>query len=171
MIRALIQAVPFLLRNRVGKTYPIVEGFFEQLRKDEGAELPIGAAGFCWGGKHTLLLSHVEQSGGKPLIDAGFTGHPSMLAIPSDIERSRVPISYAIGERDNQVSPKQAEAVRVIVEAKPQSSRGEVKIYEKAAHGFCIRADLEFADVARQALAAEEQCISWFNTHFELIAA
>ncbi|KAJ4154983.1 hypothetical protein LMH87_000253 [Akanthomyces muscarius] len=122
-------------------------GFFEQLRKDEGETLPIGAAGFCWG---------------------GFTGHPSLLALPQDIEKIILPVSFAIGDKDNAISMKQAGTIASILEAKQGHAKGEVKIYENAGHGFCARADIKFKDVEKQATDAEDQCISWFNQHLKI---
>ncbi|CAM1503151.1 Fc.00g079270.m01.CDS01 [Cosmosporella sp. VM-42] len=166
-ISAIIGFIPWILRNRIGKSWPVVKGFFEQLRKEEGATLPIGAAGFCWGGKHTLLLAHGPEINGKRLIDAAFTGHPSFLSLPGDAEKIVVPVSFAIGDRDNQVSVEQAKKIKAIVEAKPEASRGELRIYDDISHGFCVRAALEVEGVAEKAAEAEDQCISWFNAHFK----
>jgi dienelactone hydrolase len=149
-----------------------VKAFFDQLRKEEGATLPIGAAGFCWGGKHTFLLANTEDNAtadGKPLIDAGFAGHPSRLKIPGDIEPVSVPISIAVGDKDNQISVPQAEQIRKILEAKPPATKGEIRVYEGAGHGFCIRGELkENKELARQANEAEDQCMAWFNAKFNI---
>ncbi|KAF3492409.1 Dienelactone hydrolase [Arthroderma uncinatum] len=77
---------PFAYYNGFGSTGPVVNAFFKGVRDNEGAELPVYAAGFCWGGKHTVnLASGVETStSGKPLIDAGFTGHPSRQAAEAE---------------------------------------------------------------------------------------
>ncbi|KAF4978010.1 hypothetical protein FZEAL_5555 [Fusarium zealandicum] len=167
MIVAICCFIPFILRNRVGKSYPIVKGFFEQLRKEEGATLPIGAAGFCWGGKHAILLAHGAQIDDRPLIDAAFTGHPSFLSVPGDFENIILPVSVAVGDKDNQLSLKQAESMKALIEAKPESARGEIRIYRGFSHGFCVRASMDAEGVAEKAEEAEDQCISWFNTHFK----
>ncbi len=77
-----VRLCPLHYIHNPGKSYPKVKSWFEQLRKAEGDTLPIGAAGFCWGGKHTVLLAAGERIDGKLLIDAGFTAHPSMLKCP-----------------------------------------------------------------------------------------
>lgn len=161
--------IPLVIYNRISQSAPFVRGFFEQLRKDEGETLPIGAAGFCWGGKHTVLLAHGLSINGKPLIDAGFTGHPSLLALPQDIEKITLPVSFAIGDKDNAISVEQARSIRNILELKQGHAKGEVKIYENAGHGFCARADIKFKDVEKQATDAEDQCISWFNKHLKIV--
>ncbi|KAF7555974.1 hypothetical protein G7046_g6419 [Stylonectria norvegica] len=164
----LLAFIPFILRNRPGKAYPIVRGFFEQLRKEEGETLPIGAAGYCWGGKFALLLAHGAEINGKPLIDAAFTGHPSLLSLPGDVEKLTLPVSFAIGDRDIQVSLKQAKEIKAIVEAKHGAAKGEVRIYDESSHGFCVRASLQDKDLAQKAADAEDQCIAWFNAQFSI---
>ncbi|KAL7789495.1 alpha/beta-hydrolase [Trichoderma ceciliae] len=164
--RALCGLLPFIIYNWPTRAWPRVKGFFEQLRKEEGASLSVGAAGFCWGGKQVLLLGRGDMIDGRPLIDAGFTGHPSLLSLPSDIEKLKLPVSFAMGEHDQYVSVAQAESIRAIVEAKPESARGEVTIYPETGHGFCVRADYKFPDSVKQADDATEQCIAWFNSHF-----
>ncbi|CAK7242769.1 MAG: hypothetical protein STHCBS139747_004270 [Sporothrix thermara] len=163
--------VPFILTNRISKSYPRVRAFFEKLREAEGADAKIAAAGFCWGGKHVLLMAHnvTVDVAGKPaaLIDVGFTGHPSLMEIPADVsDTMTVPVSFAIGELDRNLPADKVAEIRKIVEAKPAPVTGEVVVYKGAGHGFCVRADTTLNDVASQALAAEEQCIAWFNKHF-----
>ncbi|CZR69775.1 related to dienelactone hydrolase family protein [Phialocephala subalpina] len=128
--------------------------------------LPIFAAGFCWGGKHVCLLAaDTSRVNGKLLIDAGFTGHPSLLKVPSDIEKMKIPVSFAIGDQDSHLPLEVSGNIKDIVEAKPEEQRGEVVLYKDCSHGFCVRADIRFEEVARQAEAAEDQCIQWYDKH------
>ncbi|KAL7950046.1 Alpha/Beta hydrolase protein [Trichoderma barbatum] len=166
--RALGALTPFIIYNWPSRAWPRVKGFFEQLRKEEGASLSVGAAGFCWGGKQVILLAHGDTIDGRPLIDAGFTGHPSLLSLPSDIEKLRLPVSFAMGEEDDYISVEKAEEMKAIVEAKPESARGELTIYPKTGHGFCVRADQKFPQSVKQADEAIEQCIKWFTAHFSI---
>ncbi|KAL2870204.1 dienelactone hydrolase family protein [Aspergillus lucknowensis] len=158
--------VPFIVKNRPGRSYPIVEAFFTALRNSEGAATPVGAAGFCWGGKHTVLLAHgastVIEGVETPLINAGFTGHPSLLAIPGDIEKLKIPVSFALGELDNNLKAKAIGVVQRAMEGK----EGEVKVYVGAGHGFCVRADTAVEDSNRQAAEAEEQAVAFFQKWF-----
>ena len=160
--------IPFIFNNRPAVSFPRVKTFFEKLRKAEGASLPVGAAGFCWGGKHTVLLAAGHEIDGKALIDAGFTGHPSLLSFPTDVEKMVIPVSFAIGSEDHAMSKERVEQIRRIVEGKPEGQKGEVTIYDGAAHGFCVRADVKNPDVSKQAGEAENQCINWFNLRFKL---
>ena len=157
-----------MVTNRFSKTWPTVESFFTAVRENEGAALPTGVAGYCWGGKFVVKLAHgVKAPNGKPLIDAGFTGHPSMLAIPGDIEQIIKPVSFAIGDKDIQVSVAQIEAIREIVEKKGGEAKGEVRTYPGAGHGFCVRADrVHVENQDRQAAEAEDQLSDWFRRHF-----
>ena len=150
--------------NRFGRSFPRVKGFFEGLRKEHSA--PIGAAGFCWGGKHVCLLAAPENTiDGKPLLDVGFAGHPSMLTMPQDIENISLPIGFAIGDLDNLVSIDQCPQIKKIIENKPDNQIGEIKIYDGASHGFCVRVNKSDKYLEKNALEAEDQCISWFNNY------
>ncbi len=164
-----VAGIPWILSARPGRTFPGVKGFFEQLRKDEGETLSIGAAGFCWGGKHAVLLSQGHEIDGKPLLDAGFAGHPSMLSLQGDIDKITRPVSFALAGKDAQISQAQGEKLKSIVEAKPSPATGEATIYEGTGHGFCVRADMEHDDIAAQAARAEDQCVNWFNAHFKAV--
>ncbi|KAL6364614.1 hypothetical protein LRP88_02017 [Fusarium phalaenopsidis] len=167
LLLALWAVVPFMIRNRFSKTYPITKSFFEKLRKAEGSTLPVGVAGFCWGGKLAILLSHGVEVDGKPIIDAAFTGHPSGLSFPGDFEKITVPVSVAVGDNDSQFPLKTAGKMKALVESKSEVTRGEIKIYPGAGHGFCVRASMEKEGLAEKASEAEDQAITWFNTHFK----
>ncbi|OAA59395.1 Dienelactone hydrolase [Cordyceps fumosorosea ARSEF 2679] len=163
---AVLDVIPFFYHCNPWSTFPVVKGFFSQLRKDEGATQPVGAAGFCWGGKHVVLLTHGHELDGRPLLDAGFTAHPSMLSIPGDLAKIRRPVSFALAAKDDQISPAKAAQLKSIVEALPEPAKGEAFVIERTGHGFAVRADLAEDDVAAQAARAEDQCIDWFNKHF-----
>lgn len=165
---AMYAFIPWMIHNRPGKSFPVVKAFFEALRKDVGPSTPIGAAGFCWGGKHIVLLANPEHKvEGKPMYDAGFTGHPSFLKVPNEIQKIAIPISFAVGEKDTHLSvPMDTDVISRIMEQKGESERGEVRVYQGCGHGFCIRADATADDgvVAAKATEAEDQAIAWFNS-------
>ncbi|KZF24400.1 hypothetical protein L228DRAFT_266743 [Xylona heveae TC161] len=160
--------IPFMLANTFSKTWPPVKSFFESIRENEGANLPVGAAGFCWGGKHTVVLAHgYEASNGKPLIDAGFTAHPSNLVLPTEIEQMKKPVSFALGDKDIVIKAPQIEQIKQIVEKQSEEAKGEVKVYYGASHGFGVRADLVLLDAQKQANECQEQALHWFNSQFQ----
>ncbi|KAI1436502.1 dienelactone hydrolase family protein [Xylaria sp. CBS 124048] len=159
-------ALPAIAFNRPGKTFPIVKSFMESLRSNEAAHLPVGVTGYCWGGKHVVLLAEGFKVDDKPLIDAGFTAHPSMLSLPGDIEKMTVPISFALGEKDGMISPAQGKQLEAIVTAKPDGQKGESRIYVGYGHGFACRVDHTNED-PKGAVEAEDQALAWFGKHFE----
>ncbi|KAJ4171420.1 hypothetical protein NW754_013188 [Fusarium falciforme] len=134
----------------------------------QGSTLPVGVAGFCWGGKLAILLSHGVEVDGKPIIDAAFTGHPSALSFPGDFEKVTVPVSVAVGDNDSQFPLETAGKMKDLAESKPETARGEIKIYPGAGHGFCVRASMEKEGLAEKASEAEDQAITWFNAHFKI---
>ena len=105
---------------------------------------------------------------GKPLIDAGFTAHPSNLVIPGEVEKVRRPVSIGIGDNDVVLPMAGVEKIKKIFEG-IQDVETEVKIYPGAGHGFAVRADLtqEGSAAVKNATESEEQAIAWFKRSFE----
>ncbi len=177
LARAATAFLPFFAVNYIGKSYPRVKAFVAALRAAEGPDTKLAVAGYCWGGKHALLLSH-ETIGGpspphsqppRPLINAAFTGHPGFVSLPADLDDTVVaPVSFALGELDTSLPPSKVAAIRQLAEAKAPPLTGEVRTYVGVGHGFCVRADLWLGDRAAAAAAAEDQCIAWFNEHLGL---
>ncbi|KAF5718294.1 dienelactone hydrolase family [Fusarium mundagurra] len=158
LLATMLDFVPFLIRNRFG-------------HKD--ADLPVGIAGFCWGGLHTVRLTHntVETStaSGRALADAFFTAHPSSVDVAQDIGNVARPLSIAIGDDDAVMGMKQVRQAESILEGKDVDT--SVVIYPGAKHGFSIRASRAEPDSkeTRQAEEAEEQVIAWFKRQFSRI--
>jgi dienelactone hydrolase len=98
------------------------------------------------------------------LINSAFTGHPSALEIPKDIESVKLPLAIAIGTKDMMLYGKGLETTKEILEKK--SAYTEVQVYQGAGHGFCVRADLTTEDAIRQAKEAEEQAVAFFKRTF-----
>ena len=145
----------------------------ESLRQNKAAHLPVGVAGYCWGGKHVVSLAEgffvSSAEGGdkrKPLIDVGFTAHPSFLSLFEDIQKTTVPVSFALGGKDNMVSVEQAKELEKIVLAKPEGQKGECRVYPGYGHGFACRVDVTNGD-PKGAVEAEEQALAWFEKHFD----
>lgn len=163
-------AIPFFYYNLPGASFPRVKKFMTALRESQDPaekDRPIGAAGFCWGGKHITLLAGKDgvTSTGKPLVDAVFTGHPSLLTLPGDIENVEKPYSVAIGDKDTVLRMKGVEQVKEILGKK--SAPWEVKVYEGAGHGFCVRADPTGVKTMEHSIASEEQAVKWYQAHLK----
>lgn len=54
-IRTAYGLTPFMINNRISVTIPRVIDVLTKPRQAEAANLPVGVAGFCWGGQHTRL--------------------------------------------------------------------------------------------------------------------
>lgn len=165
VVWAITGFVPFLIRNSFGKSMPKVNEFFTAVRKDEGASLPVGAAGFCWGGPHIFDLAKGKEVNGKPLVDAVFTAHPSNLSIPGDVKGIKKPVSVAIGDKDFAMSIQQVREMEGALK-KIDGLKSEVVVYPGAGHGFSIRADLANEKQAEQAAEAEDQAVKFFTESF-----
>ncbi|KAI9844991.1 MAG: hypothetical protein M1837_005135 [Sclerophora amabilis] len=158
---------PFLYRNRVGVAQPRILQFFLALRSSQ--QLPIGVAGFCWGGLHAIQLTHAQYSAenGRPLVDAAFAAHPVPLKLPADIEAVSMPLSFAIGTEDLPLNMKSIKQIQTILSKKDQSkTQHEVIVYEGAKHGFAIRGNPGNEKEKQSGLQAEDQAVAWFTRWF-----
>lgn len=158
--------VPFFWRNMPNTSHPRVTKFLERIRtaptvEDKG--LKVGVAGFCWGGKHVIMLTHKDEA---HLIDSVFTAHPSALNLPSDIDNVHKSVSVAVGSKDNWLSPEQVVQVQKTLrklENEVDGMRSEVVVYPGASHGFSVRIDFRNAEQLEQSQQAERQAIQWFE--------
>ncbi|KAF2725800.1 hypothetical protein K431DRAFT_280520 [Polychaeton citri CBS 116435] len=154
---------------------PRVFHFFKSLRANEGATLPVGTAGFCWGGLYVTRLSAdtVRTNDNRRLIDCGFVAHPSGLKYPDDIESIQLPYACAAAEDDMMMSSSQAKQTQEILEAKTVKQKTETGVehefvmYHGAHHGFAVRADENDKEEAEKGRKAGEQAVGWFSRWFE----
>ncbi|KAL9102008.1 MAG: hypothetical protein Q9187_009175 [Circinaria calcarea] len=170
LVRIIASFPPFLIYNRFAVTKPRVYKFFHDLRANEAASLPVGAAGFCWGGKYVFLLCSDSEkaANGKSLVDCGFTAHPSNLAIPADAQNVNLPLSVAVGDVDFVMLLAQVQQTKAILEEKGKDKdMHEVVIIPGAKHGFAVRAHPDDKKGVEQGLQAEEQAVRWFTKWFE----
>lgn len=177
LLRAAAWMIPWFYFCRPAVSTPIIFEFFRALRTTpETANMKIGAAGFCWGGKFTVQLcqdipsSRVHREGSEAgelqsLVDAGFTAHPSFLSYPSDIDAVTKPLCIMVGDKDNQTSLAQAEQAKEILEKKKAGDH-EVIIMPGAKHGFGVRGLLKDEVQFKHGLKAEDQALLWFEKWF-----
>ena len=170
-MRLVSSFAPFLFFTRLAVTRPRVYKFFHDLRDHEAASLPIGAAGFCWGGKYVFLLCSGSEkaANGKNLIDCGFTAHPSNLVIPADADAVTLPLSVAVGDVDIALPLKQVESVKQILAAKGKDTH-EVVILPGAKHGFAVRARPNDDKAVQQGKQATDQAVGWFTNWFSKVS-
>ncbi|KAL8392078.1 hypothetical protein RB595_002324 [Gaeumannomyces hyphopodioides] len=188
--------VPRLLRIRGSVTTPRVHAFFQALRRSTATSSSspttaaataappsgkVGVVGFCWGGRHAIDLCGVEaeaetetEGGRRPLVDCGFTAHPSMVKIPDALERVRVPLSVANGDNDAFMGRDKMATLKRVLEGVRDGEGGsgsgsrvhEVVVYEGAIHGFAVRGNPADPRQAEMGLKAEDQAVSWFRRQF-----
>ncbi|KAK8042207.1 dienelactone hydrolase [Apiospora rasikravindrae] len=167
--------VPFLFWTRRSVAKPRVVRFFQDLRASpppfQTSNLKIGVAGFCWGGYYTIFLAQDNpetrvaspgSAAGVPLIDCGFTGHPSSVSIPSDILAVRLPLSVANGPDDALMGREKMVQLTKILEDNEDAAH-EIVVYESARHGFANRGDPNDPKQAEIGLRAEDQAVNWFS--------
>lgn len=164
--------MPFALYHcRASVCKPRIFAFFSSLRPS--TSLPVGAAGFCWGGKYVALLCQdaEKSSSGTSLLDCGFTAHPSQLVLPTDVEAVRLPLSISNGSLDFQLKQEGNEVIEEIfarkeVELNADEKRGkmfEMNVVEGARHGFAIRGNPGDEDEKRRGQMAEDQAVEFFG--------
>lgn len=133
VFQAMALAMPWKIKARISVTHAPVVSFFQAIRTSPSPfpteNLKVAAAGFCWGGKHTLLLaqdnpssrvvrheSQTDHTTTLPLLDCAFTAHPSYLEFPNDIEAITIPISIAVGDEDMALKAPVAQEVKEMLE-------------------------------------------------------
>ncbi|KAI9678029.1 MAG: hypothetical protein M1817_005973 [Caeruleum heppii] len=170
LVLLLAHFIPFLLFNRPSVARPRVYSFLTALRSaPTTAHLGIGVAGFCWGGKYAVELTHPTATtpDGKPLVDVAFTAHPSFVKVPEDVEKVRRPLSIAIGTKDMVMNVKAIERVQDVLAGLEKKERvvSEVVVYEGAKHGFAVRGNPGDEKEKEHGQKAEDQAVAWFAEH------
>jgi dienelactone hydrolase len=160
----------FLFFKRLSLTKRRLTKFLQDLRANEAATLPVGMAGFCWGGKFVVLLCQDAERtpDGRSLVDVGFTAHPSLLSLPADLEPVKLPLGMAIGDCDRALPLAGVEKMKTILEEK-MPGRYEVVIYPGAIHGFAVRGNPESEGGTQQGMQAEDQAVQWFEKWFSAV--
>ena len=165
-VRIMMGIIPQKIFACFSVSMPQVESFVTAVRENETTNIPLGAAGYCWGGKHVVNLAHGKTAkSGKPLIDAAFVAHPSHLAIPDEIEKVMQPLSIAIGDNDLALKPAGVIQIKEILDRKVDV-RSEVTVYPGARHGFAVRSNPGVEKEEKQAEEAREQAVNWLSFHF-----
>ncbi|KAI9784644.1 MAG: hypothetical protein M1839_001866 [Geoglossum umbratile] len=164
-LRAYSYIIPFVIRNRKSVVLRKITTFLRSVRDNEGKALRIGAAGFCFGGRYAVLMTHndteTSTATGGPLVDAVFAGHPAQVSIPGDIEKVKLPLSIAIGSLDSWMSMKQVEETKKVLGT--VGVEHEVVVYEGAKHGFAVRGTPGDEAEVKRGIQAEDQAVSWFT--------
>ncbi|KAI9800551.1 MAG: hypothetical protein M1825_004100 [Sarcosagium campestre] len=162
IILILICGTPWILRYlifcRTEIVLPRIKAFFHALRAN--SPLPLGAAGFCWGGRYALLMAAEDgPEGRKGLVDAAFVAHPSKVKVPEEVESVRCPVSIAAAGADSIFSTDDVDKTRIALDKKADVEF-EIETYEGATHGFAVRNNPAIAKEKKQGIDAEVQAIA-----------
>jgi dienelactone hydrolase len=164
-LRLVAGALSFSYHCREAVVKPRIDSFFRSLRG--ASSLKIGVAGFCFGGRYTILLcgtAFPPKDDGTPLVDCGFTAHPSLVAVPGDVVAVCRPLSVANGDDDLWLGRSKMQTLQKILEEKHAGH--EVVVLEGAVHGFAVRGDPRDPRQAELGLQAEDQAVAWFRSQF-----
>ncbi|KAM0721660.1 hypothetical protein Q7P37_002585 [Cladosporium fusiforme] len=156
---------PWLLRHREAVARPVIEAFITAVRSLPGTE-KVGVVGFCWGGRYAILAAQKPFSGGAGRgVDAAYSAHPSLCAIPGDFEDVSVPLSIALGQRDSYLGETEIGKIQEVMDRKREASgyEGEVVVYKDQVHGFALRGDQENESEKKALDDAAKQGIDWFK--------
>lgn len=167
--------IPFWRSCRPAAARSRVYNFLRTLKQNEAKDLPMGTAGFCWGGKFvTELCWDQEQNkteAGTRVTVCGYVAHPSLLEIPGDIDNITLPYSCAAAELDHLMSPDKAKEMQEVLQTKAAKMKDRgvdygFVTYPGVEHGFAIRADENDTHAAEQGKKAEKQAVEWFERWF-----
>jgi dienelactone hydrolase len=179
VMQSVALAAPWMWKCGITTTNPRVVSFVQAVRTSpppfQTNDLKVAAAGFCWGGKHTVLLAqdnpasrvrrHESQEKShepEPLLDCAFTAHPSLLDVPTDIDALTIPTSVAIGDNDMAMKLPLVQQMEQIMKAKKDGTH-EVVVMPGAKHGFAVRCHPDDKYEMECAEKAEVQAIGWFD--------
>lgn len=163
--------LPFVYYCRPAVAGPRIYSFLKALRQNEGKHLPIGAAGFAWGGYFVIRACWDEEtnkiaSGGRAL-ECGYVAHPSNSKFPQDVDRIELPISWAAAETCRHMSLLQAKQTDEILKAKTAKGKDrgvehEFVMYNGVNYGFAQGSDHKKMAEAEAGKKAERQAVDWF---------
>ncbi|KAK3985056.1 Alpha/Beta hydrolase protein [Cladorrhinum sp. PSN332] len=155
----------FLLRNYRGASRPRILSFLRSIRPEFER---IGVAGFCWGGMHSILLTHdtpQNKLDDKFLVDCAFSAHPGMLSVPKDVQAVSQPLSVANGDDDEFMGREKMGVLMRVLEEKG-GEKYQVVVYQGAKHGFAVRGDYSDPKQREQREGSEDQAVRWFGRWF-----
>ncbi|CAL5218920.1 g666 [Coccomyxa viridis] len=116
----------------------------------------VGAQGFCWGGKYTVLLL------GSSDADAGVVCHGSLLN-DEDVEAIKNPVLFLYSANDQQIPDEKREKFQSILKTKSFPAEGVY--YPDQAHGWTLRGDDQDPKVGDAAKDAFARALKWFQQH------
>ncbi|KAJ3391106.1 suppressor of glycerol defect [Entophlyctis sp. JEL0112] len=151
----------FLLKNSDKKGCTIIGDVISELKTSHGIQ-KVALMGYCWGGNIGIKLAQTPG-----VVDVVASAHPGgSLKIPQDIDAISTPIYFALAEVDNQLGPKEIEAIRKSMSSKPDLV-SKVDFFDGVAHGFAVRGSRKDPHVNAQRDKAFDETIAFFKRVLE----
>lgn len=154
----LASGAPWMFRHREAAARPVVEGFMKQLRQDEAVK-KVGAVGFCWGGRWSILLAQTD------LVDASVACHPSLLSVPADYKAVKKPLCICVGDNDDMFKGKDLTKTNDYFKNERKDVEFEMLVIPGAKHGYAIRGDPRDPEQKKQKDQSTAKTVSWFKAH------
>jgi dienelactone hydrolase len=82
------------------------------------------------------------QKDQKPAVDCAVANHPSMVAIPGDVDTISRPVLVNIGNIDTMMPEGEVAKLKEVFLKEIPSVETHVNVFDNAQHGFTVRADL-----------------------------
>jgi len=138
------------------KTRPSLDKVINAL-KEQGIKA-FGATGYCFGGRYVFDLAF------ENIITAAVVSHPSLLQVPSDLEKyvttSKAPLLINSCTVDEQFPLEaSAQADKIFAKFEPGYKR---EYWEGCHHGFAVRGDLSDPKVKAGKEGAFKSAVEWF---------
>jgi len=173
----------WLARQTPEKVLPIIHKVIEAA-KDEFADAVasgggIYSAGYCFGGRITLLLASSEQSDTSlwgqqsdeetgvlkkgPFIKAGAIAHATLVGT-DDFKGIEAPLTFVCVEND-QLFPKETIEYGEKHLTEVSGAQHEFKTYSGVPHGFAILGEYEALNIKQAQADAYQQMLAWLKTH------
>ncbi|KAL8709717.1 MAG: hypothetical protein Q9225_007407 [Loekoesia sp. 1 TL-2023] len=154
---------PWLVKHHQGVSKPLIDGFINTLRMTPGTN-KIGAVGFCWGGRYAILQAHGKTEGSVGGVDAAFAAHPSLVAVPEDLDPVSKPLSLALGTKDSYLN-EETRGKFIDLLSKKTEVEHEIRLYEDQVHGFALRSDWSSEKDKEAMDEATRQGIEWMSKY------
>ncbi|KAI1623636.1 Alpha/Beta hydrolase protein [Exophiala viscosa] len=170
----------WLARQTPEKVIPILLKVIETA-KDEYADAVahgdgIYCAGYCFGGKYTVLLAGEypafegqaakdEEAGPVkkgPLIKAGALAHATLVT-REDLKAVKAPLTFACVEHDPLFPAEILEEGKKLFAS--SNIEHEIKIYSDVPHGFAVYGDYDSASIREAQEEAFQQMLKWLQSH------
>ncbi|KAI8584498.1 hypothetical protein K450DRAFT_296018 [Umbelopsis ramanniana AG] len=131
--------------------------YIEAVKELRSKYSKVAASGYCWGGYYSIRLAQHDD-----LIDTAIASHPSLVAVPGDIEPIKKPVFFVCAETDQQFGEEKREEAKEVLAKKPETG-SFFKLYPGTQHGFTTRPDPEGVTASHE---AKDATVTWILKHF-----